>query len=63
LRSLAIVYIGAFYTNLNLEVDKHTCEVNLSSRLIKHCHKCIRGSGGVAPPFLTWVLDGGEWSA
>jgi hypothetical protein len=21
------------------------------------------GSGGVAPPFLTLVLDGGEWSA
>jgi hypothetical protein len=21
------------------------------------------GSGGIASPFLTWVVDGGEWSA
>jgi hypothetical protein len=27
------------------------------------CHKDIWGSGGIAPPFLTSALDGGEWSA
>jgi hypothetical protein len=27
------------------------------------CHEDIWGSGGIALPFLTSVLDGGEWSA
>jgi hypothetical protein len=26
------------------------------------CHEDIWGSGGIAPPFLTSALDGGEWS-
>jgi hypothetical protein len=26
-------------------------------------HKDVWGSGGVVAPFLTWALDGGEWSA
>jgi hypothetical protein len=25
--------------------------------------KMYRGSGGIAPPLLTWTVDGGEWSA
>jgi hypothetical protein len=27
------------------------------------CHEDIWGSGGIASPFLTSPLDGGEWSA
>jgi hypothetical protein len=27
------------------------------------CHEGVWGSGGIAPPFLTSALDGGEWSA
>jgi hypothetical protein len=27
------------------------------------CHEDKLGSGGIAPPFLTLALDGGEWSA
>jgi hypothetical protein len=26
------------------------------------CHDDIQGSGGITPPFLTLLLDGGEWS-
>jgi hypothetical protein len=35
-------------------------KVKLSLTLIEH-HAW--GSGGIAPPFLTRALDGGEWSA
>jgi hypothetical protein len=31
----------------------------LSSAL---CHEDVRGNGGIAPPSLTFVVDGGEWS-
>jgi hypothetical protein len=36
----------------------------LSLCLIKYalCHKDILGSGGIAPPFFTFALDGGDWS-
>jgi hypothetical protein len=27
------------------------------------CHEDVWGSGGIAPPFLTSLLDVGEWSA
>jgi hypothetical protein len=27
------------------------------------CYRNIWGSGGIAPPFLTLIIDGGEWSA
>jgi hypothetical protein len=39
--------------------------VNLSLCSISQalCHEDIWGSGGIAPPCLTSVLDGGEWSA
>jgi hypothetical protein len=39
-------------------------EVNLSLCLITYalCHEDIWESGGIAPPFLTSALDGGEWS-
>jgi hypothetical protein len=30
---------------------------------VKHHVMNIWGSGGIAPPFLTSALDGGEWSA
>jgi hypothetical protein len=42
-----------------------TVRVNLSLRLVTRalCHDDIWGSGGIAPPFLTSTLDGGEWSA
>jgi hypothetical protein len=38
-------------------------EVKLSLYLINEalCHEDIRGSGGIAPAFLTLALDGGEW--
>jgi hypothetical protein len=29
----------------------------------KFGHEDMWGSGGIAPPFLTSALDGGEWSA
>jgi hypothetical protein len=31
--------------------------------VIKDCHEGMWISGGIAPPFLTTPLDGGEWSA
>jgi hypothetical protein len=42
-----------------------TVKVKLSLCLINSalCHEDIWGSGGIAPPFLTSALDGGEWSA
>jgi hypothetical protein len=39
--------------------QRHVKKVNLSLL----CHEDIWESGGIAPPFLTSVLDGGEWSA
>jgi hypothetical protein len=38
--------------------------VKLSLCLINSalCHEDIWGGGGIAPPFLTSALDGGEWS-
>jgi hypothetical protein len=27
------------------------------------CHEDLWGSGGIASPFLTSAVDGGEWSA
>jgi hypothetical protein len=40
-------------------------KVNLSLRLINSalCHEDIRVSGGIAPQFLTSVLDGDIWLA
>jgi hypothetical protein len=40
-------------------------KVKLSLCLISYalCHEDVSGNGGIAPPFLTSVLDGGEWSA
>jgi hypothetical protein len=39
-------------------------KVNLALCLISEalCHEDIWGSGGIAPPFLTSTLGGGEWS-
>jgi hypothetical protein len=44
---------------------KGKIKVKLFLCLINHalCHGDIWGSGGIAPPFLTSTLDGGEWSA
>jgi hypothetical protein len=42
---------------------QNACE-KLSLCLIKHyAMKTYGGSGGIAPPFSTSALDGGEWSA
>jgi hypothetical protein len=30
---------------------------------VKFVHVDVMGSGGIAPPFVTSELDGGEWSA
>jgi hypothetical protein len=40
-------------------------KVNLFLFLISQelCHEDIYGSRGIAPPFLTSTLDGGEWTA
>jgi hypothetical protein len=48
-----------FFVDLNLKVN-----VKLSLCLInkRHTMKTWR-SGGIAQPFLTLALDGGEWSA
>jgi hypothetical protein len=46
--------------NLN---ECFTVEVKLSMHLIKYHTMKTRGSGGISPPFLTSVLDGGECSA
>jgi hypothetical protein len=35
----------------------------MSLYLIKNHNEEVCGSGGLAPPFLTLALDGGEWSA
>jgi hypothetical protein len=41
-----------------------TVKINLSLSLIKnHGMKKFGGRGGIAPPFLSSVLDGGKWSA
>jgi hypothetical protein len=44
--------------------SSYTDKVNFSLCLINEalCNEDIWGSGGIAPPFLTSVLDGGEWS-
>jgi hypothetical protein len=40
-------------------------KVKFSLRLINLAprHRNVSGSGGIAPPFFTSALDGGEWSA
>jgi hypothetical protein len=40
-------------------------KIKLSLCLINSapCHEDVWGSGDIAPPLLTLVLDGGEWSA
>jgi hypothetical protein len=40
-------------------------KVKLSLGLINSalCHIDVEGTGSMVPPFLTWELDGGEWSA
>jgi hypothetical protein len=40
-------------------------KVKLSLCLISYalCHEDAWGTGGIAPPFLTSALDGGDWSA
>jgi hypothetical protein len=40
-------------------------QVKLSLWLINYTalHEEVWGSGGIAPPFLTSLIDGGEWSA
>jgi hypothetical protein len=47
--------------NLNLFIEK----VKLYLCLMNHAlrHKDVWGSGGIAPPFLTSALDGGELSS
>jgi hypothetical protein len=41
------------------------CKVKSSVYLIRYAlwHKDVWESGGIAPPFLTSAIDGGEWSA
>jgi hypothetical protein len=47
------------------DITLHTkVKVKLSLCLTKyHAMKAYWGSGRIAPPFITSVLDGGEWSA
>jgi hypothetical protein len=41
-----------------VKVKLYLCSINLAL-----CHENTRGSGGMAPPFLTLALDGGKWPA
>jgi hypothetical protein len=44
--------------------DVNSLKLKLSLYLIKHCAlEDLQESGGIAPPFLTSALDGGEWLA
>jgi hypothetical protein len=50
--------------------SKHYCivgKVRIKSSLVlineSPRHEDVRGSGDIAPPFVTSELDGGEWSA
>jgi hypothetical protein len=45
------------YLPLHLKVNLSLCLINKAER-----HGDVWDSGGIAPPFLTSVLDGGEWS-
>jgi hypothetical protein len=44
---------------------KDKVKVKLSLYVINPAphHEDVWGSGGMAPPFLTWALDRGEWLA
>jgi hypothetical protein len=57
--------LNSLYLYSILDVLKVKAKVKFSLWLINlaPCHEVIRGSGGVAPPFLTLALDGNEWSA
>jgi hypothetical protein len=46
------------YTHTWIKVKLSLCLINSAL-----CHEDICGTGGIAPPFLTSALDGGEWSA
>jgi hypothetical protein len=50
---------------INVGFDVTSTAVKLFLFLISYalCHEDIWGSGGIAPPFLTSAIDGGEWSA
>jgi hypothetical protein len=68
--SVSIVFIifpqtlSIYFLSLRQQ-HKTTTKVKLTLCLINKalCHEDIWGSGGIAPPFLTSALDGGEWSA
>jgi hypothetical protein len=47
-----------------------SCKMKYREKLLSLClinqaprHEDIWGSGGIAPPYFTSILDGGEWSA
>jgi hypothetical protein len=39
------------------------CEENFKKRQSYPRHEEIRGSGGIAPPFLISAIEGSEWAA
>jgi hypothetical protein len=63
-----IFFLIACFVNTSLEVTFRITLVHVEGKLClclineASRHKDVWGSEGIAPPFLTSALDGGEWS-
>jgi hypothetical protein len=55
-RASCNLFTNAEVKGKNVKVSQ--CFINYAP-----CHEDVWGNSGIAPPFLTLELDGGEWSA